>query len=155
MRRHGKSRAFSLNHASNRRTSLTFGWLVFSFLFSVQAPYSTLNIEYWQTPLNPLTSHTCKLTDAQAGALQAYLRENNYKFREVPYARFAAEKEKTNLVFYESGKLVVQGKGTQDFVEFILEPQILQEVKQLALEVRFPFHRRSSNVLLGALRLFK
>ncbi|MGA2543429.1 MAG: ribonuclease HIII [Verrucomicrobiota bacterium] len=80
-------------------------------------------------PVNPITSHTCKLTDSQAGALQNYLRDNGYSFREVPYARFAAEKEKTNLVFYQSGKLVVQGKGTQDFVEFVLEPLILQEVK--------------------------
>ena len=79
--------------------------------------------------MNPITSHTCKLTDSQAGALQNYLRDNGYSFREVPYARFAAEKEKTNLVFYQSGKLVVQGKGTQDFVEFVLEPLILQEVK--------------------------
>ena len=79
--------------------------------------------------MQPLTSHTCKLSDAQAAALERHLRENDYKFREVPYARFAAEKEKTNVVFYESGKLVVQGNGTQDFVEFVLEPQILQEVK--------------------------
>ena len=35
-----------------------------------------------------------KLTDAQADALRALLVERNYKFREVPYARFAAEKEK-------------------------------------------------------------
>jgi ribonuclease HIII len=79
--------------------------------------------------VQPLTIHTCKLTDPQASALQEYLRAHDYKFREVPYARFAAEKEKTNVVFYESGKLVVQGKGTQDFVEFVLEPHILQEVK--------------------------
>jgi ribonuclease HIII len=46
-------------------------------------------------------------------------------FREVPYARFAASKEKTNVVFYESGKLVVQGNGTREFVEFVLEPRIL------------------------------
>src|SRR5208337_1641398 len=78
--------------------------------------------------VKPRTSHTCKLTDAQAAELRDILREQNYQFREVPYARFAAEKDKTNLVFYESGKLVVQGKGTQDFVEFVLEPQILQEV---------------------------
>jgi ribonuclease HIII len=76
-----------------------------------------------------MTSHTAKLTDAQAAALEKYLRENEFKFRAVPYARFAGEKEKTNVVFYESGKLVVQGKGTQDFVEFVLEPLILQEVK--------------------------
>jgi ribonuclease HIII len=79
--------------------------------------------------VQPLTSHTCKLTDAQAAALEAYLRSHDFIFRAVPYARFAAGKEKTQVVFYESGKLVVQGKGAQDFVEFVLEPNILQEVK--------------------------
>jgi ribonuclease HIII len=77
----------------------------------------------------PLTSHTCKLTDAQADALHKHLGANGFEFREVPYARFAATKEKLNVVFYQSGKLVVQGKGTQDFVEFVLEPEILKEVK--------------------------
>jgi len=79
--------------------------------------------------LKPLTSYTCKLTDAQAAALQALLQERNYKFREVPYARFAGEKDKLQVVFYESGKLVLQGKGTQEFIEFVLEPEILKEVK--------------------------
>jgi ribonuclease HIII len=79
--------------------------------------------------VQPLTIYTCKLTDEQAAALEEHLRGNDFKFREVPYARFAGEKEKTNVVFYDSGKLVVQGKGTQDFVEFVLEPKILCEVK--------------------------
>jgi ribonuclease HIII len=79
--------------------------------------------------VKPLTSHTCKLTDAQAEALRSWLEKHFYDFREVPYARFAAEKEKTNVVFYESGKLVVQGKGTQEFIEFVLEPEILQEAR--------------------------
>jgi ribonuclease HIII len=79
--------------------------------------------------VNPLTSYTCKLLDAQAEALKVWLVAHGYRFREVPYARFAAEKEKTNLVFYESGKLVVQGKGTQEFVEFVLEPEILKEAR--------------------------
>jgi len=61
--------------------------------------------------------------------LETYLREHGYEFREVPYARFAAGKEKVNIVFYESGKLVVQGKGTQDFVEFVLEPGILKQAR--------------------------
>ena len=77
----------------------------------------------------PLTSYTCKLTDAQAASLKALLQERNYKFRVVPYARFAGEKDKLNVVFYESGKLVLQGKGTQEFIEFVLEPEILKEVK--------------------------
>lgn len=79
--------------------------------------------------MKPLTSHTCKLTEPQALALKAWLHAHGFKFREVPYARFAAEKEKTNLVFYESGKLVVQGKGTQEFIEFVLEPEILKEAR--------------------------
>ena len=79
--------------------------------------------------MKPLTSHTCKLTEAQAAALKSWLTEHAYRFRDVPYARFAAEKDKVNVVFYESGKLVVQGKGTQEFVEFVLEPQILQEAR--------------------------
>ena len=79
--------------------------------------------------MTPLTSYTCKLADAQATKLQRWLDENGYRSRTVPYARFAGEKEKTNVVFYESGKLVVQGKGTQEFVEFVLEPVILQEAR--------------------------
>jgi ribonuclease HIII len=79
--------------------------------------------------VKPLTIYTSKLTDAQATALENYLREDGFTFREVPYAKFAGEKNKTNVVFYTSGKLVVQGKGTQEFVEFVLEPKILQEVK--------------------------
>src|SRR6266404_4837728 len=81
------------------------------------------------TFVKPLTSYTCKLSDEQASLLKSWLEAHGYKFREVPYARFAAEKEKTNLVFYESGKLVVQGKGTQEFIEFVLEPEILQEAR--------------------------
>jgi len=79
--------------------------------------------------VNPLTSYTCKLSDSQSAALRTLLQSRAWRFREVPYARFAAEKEKTNVVFYESGKLVVQGKGTQDFIEFVLEPEILKEAR--------------------------
>lgn len=79
--------------------------------------------------VKPLTSYTCKLTDPQAAALRGWLQAHFYQFRQVPYARFAAEKEKTNVVFYESGKLVVQGKGAQEFVEFVLEPEILKEAR--------------------------
>lgn len=79
--------------------------------------------------MKPLTSHTCKLTDEQASALNAALLVRNWKARTVPYARFAFESDKCNVVFYESGKLVVQGKGTQEFIEFVLEPEVLKEAK--------------------------
>ena len=79
--------------------------------------------------MQPLSSYTCKLTDVQASALDAALRARNWKSRSVPYARFAFESDKCNVVFYESGKLVVQGKGTQEFIEFLLEPEILKQAK--------------------------
>ena len=79
--------------------------------------------------MKPLTIYTGKLTEAQAASLKAALAARDWKPRDVPYARFAFESPKCNVVFYESGKLVVQGKGTQEFVEFVLEPEILQQVK--------------------------
>ena len=79
--------------------------------------------------MKPLTSYTAKLDAEQAAALERHLREGGFKPREVPYAKFAGEKDKLNVVFYTSGKLVVQGKGTQEFVEFVLEPEILKQAQ--------------------------
>lgn len=80
-------------------------------------------------PATPLTSHTCKLDDDQGKDLHLHLVAQGWEFRDVPYARFAGSRGKVNLVFYESGKLVVQGKETQEFVEFVLEPLILKQAK--------------------------
>jgi ribonuclease HIII len=79
--------------------------------------------------VKPLTIHTCKLTDEQASALDAACVRAIGSRATVPYARFAFESDKTNIVFYESGKLVVQGKGTAEFIEFVLEPEILKQAK--------------------------
>ncbi len=79
--------------------------------------------------MKPLASHTIKLSDEQASALLSYLQKNPFEFRDVPYARFAAANDKVNLVFYESGKLVIQAKGTRDFIEFVLEPEVLKQAR--------------------------
>ena len=79
--------------------------------------------------VKPLTSYTCTLTDVQGKALAAHLQGSEYEFRDVPYARFGASKDKVSIVLYGSGKLVIQGKGAQEFVEFVLEPQILGEAR--------------------------
>ncbi|MCL5097837.1 MAG: ribonuclease HIII [Candidatus Omnitrophica bacterium] len=79
--------------------------------------------------MKPLTCYTITLAEPQAAALRDYLRANHYEFRDVPHAKFGAARDKLNLTLYESGKLVVQGKGTQEFVEFVLEPEILKEAR--------------------------
>ena len=52
-------------------------------------------------------------------------------FRDIPYAHFGAEHrgEKVSLALYKSGKLVIQGKGTTDFIQFYLEPILLGEAR--------------------------
>src|SRR5512137_422038 len=77
----------------------------------------------------PISSYTRKLEDAQAESLRALLVERGYRFKEVPYARFAADGRDANVVMYASGKLVVQGKGTEEFVQFILEPEVLKRAE--------------------------
>jgi ribonuclease HIII len=79
--------------------------------------------------VKPLTCYTTKLDDAQAAALRAHCAAGGWRLRNVPHAQFAAEKDHVSVVFYASGKLVVQGKGTQDFVEFVLEPEILKQAR--------------------------
>lgn len=86
-------------------------------------------MDYDSARVKPLTNYTCKLTSEQADKLREILEDRGYLEREVPYARFAAANDAVNVVYYESGKLVVQGKGTEDLVKFILEPDILGEVK--------------------------
>ena len=79
--------------------------------------------------MKPLASYTCNLSDEQASALLSYLQKHSFELRDVPYARFAGANGKVSVVFYESGKLVVQGKGTQEFIEFVMEPEILKQAR--------------------------
>jgi len=72
-----------------------------------------------------VTCHTATLDPDQAARLEEHLRGGGYQLREVPHARVCGLKKDLNVTLYLSGKLVAQGKGTRDFVEFVLEPEIL------------------------------
>ena len=65
-----------------------------------------------------------KLEEEQLLQLRSVLLENGWELTDAPYCFYKAKKEKTTVAAYTSGKLVVQGKGTADFVEFLLEPYI-------------------------------
>ncbi len=73
-----------------------------------------------------VTSHTATVNAEQAARLEAIVRDRGYRLRDVPYARFSGVKPDHNVTCYESGKVVIQGKGTREFVEFVLEPEVLQ-----------------------------
>ena len=86
-----------------------------------------------------LTSHTQTLTAAQAEKLRTLLSERGFDFMTKPYCLYAATKPKVNVLVYEKGpKVLVQGKGTEDFVTNLLEPEILGEAKLGYEEVHQP-----------------
>ncbi len=74
-------------------------------------------------------SYTIELSQAQAEALRAAVAAKGFDFREVPHALFAAAGPKVQVVAYRSGKCVVQGKGTEEFVQFVLEPEVTGEAR--------------------------
>jgi ribonuclease HIII len=78
----------------------------------------------------PLTLFTSPLTSEQAAKLRKILEADGYQFEPKPYTLYYAAKDKLNVAVYEKGpKVVLQGKGTQDFVTFRLEPEILGEAR--------------------------
>ena len=87
----------------------------------------------------PITIHTCALTLPQAQKLRAVLSETGWKFEVRPYMIFFAQKDKLTVAVYEKGpKVVVQGRGTQEFVQFTLEPEVLGEARLGYEEVNNP-----------------
>ena len=71
------------------------------------------------------TCFVATLTPARMNALRSKLESiSAWEFSDGPYMLFKAVREKTQVAAYRSGKLVVQGAGTRDFVEFVLEPLI-------------------------------
>jgi ribonuclease HIII len=74
-------------------------------------------------------SFTFKIDSRQAEKLRGLLEAQSFKFREVPYTLFAAQKQKLTVNAYTSGKLLVQGRGVKEFIEFTLEPEILGEAR--------------------------
>jgi ribonuclease HIII len=77
-----------------------------------------------------LTSHTAPLTPAQADRLREVLEERGYEFEEKPHTLYAAKKGKLNVAVYAKGpKVLIQGKETEDFITFLLEPEILGEAR--------------------------
>lgn len=81
-----------------------------------------------------INSFVKSLSTAELEQLGSILAGSGWVMSEAPYCLFKAKKEKTSVAAYSSGKLVVQGKGTADFVEFILEPRITGVLQPLETE---------------------
>lgn len=78
----------------------------------------------------PAKSHTAMLSKEQAEKLRGLLEQQGFEFAEKPHTLFAAKKGRLSVSVYQKGpKVLVQGKETEDFVRFTLEPEILGEAR--------------------------
>jgi len=84
------------------------------------------------------SSFTFKIDAAQAAKLRGLLEAQGFAFREVPYTLWGAQKQKLTVNAYASGKLLVQGRGAKEFVEFTVEPEITGVAKVGYDEVHNP-----------------
>ncbi len=71
-------------------------------------------------------SYTRSLTVEQAARLREVLTGRGWQFEDKEHTLFAARKDKTAVAVYQKGpKILVQGRGLEDFVRFLLEPEVL------------------------------
>ncbi len=86
-----------------------------------------------------MNSYTHPLTNDQVAKLRALLEELGFKFAPKEWTIFFGQKNKLSVAVYEKGpKVLVQGKGLEEFVQFELEPKILGEAKLGYEEVHSP-----------------
>src|SRR6266568_5395004 len=86
-----------------------------------------------------MNSYTQPLTSEQAMKLRALLDELGFEFSPKQYTIFFAQKNKLSVAVYKKGpKVLVQGKGVEEFVQFELEPKIFGEAKLGYEEVHLP-----------------
>lgn len=75
------------------------------------------------------TCFTAEINLSLAKKLEEDLRGQGFELSKPPYTVFSAKKKGLSCTLYESGKLTVQGKEMDSFIEFYLEPEILGEFK--------------------------
>ena len=86
-----------------------------------------------------MNTYTHVLTTDQTSKLRTLLAESGFQFSAKQYTLFFAQKNNLSVAVYEKGpKVLVQGKGVEEFVQFELEPKILGEAKLGYEEVHSP-----------------
>lgn len=74
-------------------------------------------------------TYLARVDERQVAQIKRDLAAQGYTVREnVPHAFFAAGKNGVSLTAFRNGKLLIQGKGAREFIEFYLEPTVLKNV---------------------------
>ena len=91
------------------------------------------------TVFKRMNSYTHPLSLGQATKLRVLLEQLGFEFSQKEYTLFFAQKNRLSVAVYEKGpKVLVQGRGVEEFVQFELEPKILGEAKLGYEEVHSP-----------------
>ena len=101
-------------------------------------------VEHWalsveRSAFSEMNSYTHLLSHEQVRKLRSLLEESGFEFAPKEWTIFFAQKNKLSVAVYEKGpKVLVQGRGVEEFVQFELEPKILEEAKLGYEEVHSP-----------------
>jgi len=74
------------------------------------------------------TSYTIKLSKPEQETLTQILRVGNYRPIRMEHTTIAVATEDCRINLYKSGKCLVQGKGAEECISYVLEPQVLKRV---------------------------
>src|SRR5437763_4311229 len=86
-----------------------------------------------------MNSYTHALSHEQVRKLRVLLEESGFEFAPKDWTIFFAQKNRLAVAVYEKGpKVLVQGRGLEEFVQFELEPKVLGEAKLGYEEVHLP-----------------
>ena len=113
-----------------------------------------------------LSTYTVKLDDTQMARLRGILASRGWAPFEVEHSRFAFRGPDCNVTAYSSGKVVIAGKGTEEFVTMTLEPQVfllctryeiicicLRESVQILIHTPHKFAEVVSPLILGCVQM--
>lgn len=73
------------------------------------------------------TPYVAILTQEKMASLHSRLKDKDFTLSKPQHTLFQARKPGLTCTAYLSGKVVVQGKEAQEFIEFFLEPEIIQD----------------------------
>ena len=74
-------------------------------------------------------SFSYRLSGTQQAVLVDILKGGNYRPVAVEHAKIAVEAADCRVSLYKTGKCLIQGKGSADFVLFVLEPLVLKSAR--------------------------
>jgi len=78
--------------------------------------------------MSKINTYTTKISSKTISFLKEILIQKSFQFKELPHGFFEARHPEKKVVVkaYRSEKVLIQGKGTEEFVRYILEPEVLK-----------------------------